>query len=280
MMSTKMSKTVTYLNADNYMNFFSKMKNTVIFAPDFNEDLDGFDFDDNVSHITFGTKFNKSLDNVLFPPYIYQLELGQAFNQSIDNIKFTNIENIIIFGAFNTSISKFPESLLSIYIGGRFNKTLEHTTFPPNLESFELNTVYCYKLPVFPDTLTSLSITGIFNSPLNYYKFPTSRTFLDFGNFFNQSLDDCIFSNKLEILNFGDRFNQEFNSYIPSLKTLRFGSKFDQIIKYMDNLTTLQISPLFFDFDLITSHFPNITVVSGETEGTTPHAECNGSRGF
>ena len=137
MMSTKMSKTVTYLNADNYMNFFSKMKNTVIFAPDFNEDLDGFDFDDNVTHITFGSKFNKSLDNVLFPPYIFQLELGQAFNQSIDNIKFTNIENIIIFGAFNTPISKFHDSLLSIYIGGRFNKSLEHTVLPPNLERFE-----------------------------------------------------------------------------------------------------------------------------------------------
>ena len=182
------------------MNWIAK-EDTIIFAPEFNSELDislvsnyaklifsNYEFDDN--------ELNDELFKLITKNYDYDYDC--YYNDKY--FSGTCIENKTIhryeYSKFNKSVNNLPTSLTHLTFGCSFDK--------------EVN--------VLPESITHLTFGEKFNQEAN--KLPASLTHLTFGYYFNQEVN--VLPKNLTHLTFGYYFNQEVNVLPKKPDTINF----------------------------------------------------------
>ena len=119
---------------------------------------------------------------------------------------------------FNEQLKKIMIDIngtMTIIFDYKYNKSLNGTTFPNDLESI----IFGYA----------------FNQFLNNVNFPNSLKSIKFGSAFNKSLDNVQFPESLESITFGQSFNQQFDNLPNTIKCIT-------IFSVKNKLTNLPVS--------------------------------------
>jgi hypothetical protein len=141
---------------------------SVYFGDNFNQNIDGLIFPDEIESICFSRNFNQSLDNVIFPKNLKKIYFGGEYNLPVDKIKLPDSVYLIAFySKFNQSLEKlkFPKDLHTLELGLEFNQSLD-LDFPENFSTIKIcNTSNDITVNNLPKNLKNLYI-GNLTKPL------------------------------------------------------------------------------------------------------------------
>eukprot|EP00435_Cladocopium_sp_Y103_P027448 s602_g6.t1 len=221
----------------------------------FNHSLENVQLPSNLQTLTFGDHFNRSLDDVKLPNSLQSLTLGHFFRQPLDHVKLPSslqsfnagrylqaaqiphqvalLKNLRALTAgqnWSFGDPALPQSLQSLTLQGRFDRSLHEVNLPEGLQS--------------------LTFGDRFNQSINGVMWPSRLQSLTFGRNFNQSLEDATLPSGLVTLTFGDSFDQSLDlvNLPDSLETLTFGTSFNKSldqVKLPLNLKSLTLGRNF-----------------------------------
>lgn len=146
----------------------------------------------------------------------------------------------------------WPQNLLSLEFGKKFNQSLSAFKWPKTLKSlvFGRNFNHTLSETELPDCLEELVLGAFFEQPIVDVVWPKSLKILRFGRNFDGALSGTHLPDCLEKLVFGKHFNQPIVdvSWPRSLKTLIFQSgKFDG---FNQSLTQVEFPNSLEDLEL------------------------------
>uniref|UniRef100_A0A6C0C794 F-box domain-containing protein n=1 Tax=viral metagenome TaxID=1070528 RepID=A0A6C0C794_9ZZZZ len=226
----------------------------------FNQEIDNLP--SSLVHIKFGKRFNKPVANKL-PPFLKHIEFNKDFNQPLNGFLPHTLQYIHT-GGYNYPLDIFPESLIDLLFGYKFNQPIRNippvkrlcftkkfnhqinNLIPSSVEILGFGKSFDQELSGnVPDSVDFLIYEGnperIKNCNLRIKSLgwgstsissdcvPPSVRRLIFGTRYNlpiQSLPSFITK-----IQFGDHFNQPIDNILPeNLISLKFGLNFNQPI--------------------------------------------------
>ena len=189
------------------------------------------------------------------------------FNEPISNyINILFLKKIIVFGKnFNNNIGMLPSNVEKIFLGKNFQKSI--TDIPSSIKSivFANDSIFFNSLDYLHNELNELILGDEYNLQIN--KLPYGLKTLVLGKHYYLKIS--VFPNNLSYLDIGESYQDSLDNLPESLETLVIGGKFNNFIKYPNNLKHFIIkNNCIFNKEL--DNLPNLIYLSIQNDYRFP----------
>ena len=253
---------------------FTTNKDTIIFDPDYNEQLD-MDLITQYKEIIFSDyKLSEGIceayENNIFKNFKW---IGSQFNQEVDHLFLSNTQlTHLTFGYhFNQEVTILPQQLTHLTFGSLFNQ--EVANLPPLLTHLTFGYYFNQQVENLPPLLTHLTFGDNFNQEVTRFHHQlTQLTHLTFGRCFNQEVN--LLPPLLIYLTFGYKFNKS-NIYLPlGIKYLKLNCNNPHIIAQLSS--NIEVLELDYWFDLELNDLPTLLkeIIFNENSGYNKELNC------